>query len=152
MTERNYYIGEVAKTLQISQRTIRYYEERGFITPGRTGGKFRLYAESEVNRLKSILYLKELGMTLEEIGALLKLGHEGSVHEISPQLCDTLIARKKEFETKLEKYREGINEVEGVLKLIERCLGCHKRTDQEVCHHCIDEHSKELPPLVRILL
>lgn len=152
MTELNYYIGEVAKSLQISQRTIRYYEELGFIKPGRTGGKFRVYAESEVNRLKSILYLKELGMTLEEIGALLKLGHQGSVHDISPKLCNALITRKREFEAKLEKYREGIREIEGVLKLIEHCVECHKKTDQDVCHHCIDEHSKELPPLVRILL
>jgi DNA-binding transcriptional MerR regulator len=152
MNERNFYIGEVAKNLQISQRTIRYYEELGFIKPGRTEGKFRVYAESEVNRLKTILYLKELGMALEEIGALLKLGHEGSVHDISPKLREALIARKKEFAAKLDKYREGLRELEGVLKLIEKCIECHKKTDQETCHHCIDLHSGELPPLVRILL
>lgn len=152
MDERNYYIGEVSKVLQISQRTIRYYEELGFIKPGRTEGKFRVYAETEVNRLKSVLHLKDLGMSLEEIGALLKLGHEGSVHDVSQKLCDALIARKKEFEAKLDKYREGIMEVEGVLKLIEHCLRCHKKTDQNVCQHCIDEHNKDLPPLMKILL
>lgn len=150
--ERNFYIGDVAKNLQISQRTIRYYEELGFIRPDRTEGKFRIYAESEVNRLKTILYLKDVGMTLEEISVLLKLGHEGSVHDISPKLRDALIARKKEFQTKLERYRKAIGEMEGVLQLIERCVECHKKTDQETCHHCIDKHSDELPPLVRILL
>ncbi len=152
MNERQFYIGEVAKSLGISQRTIRYYEELGFIRPGRTEGKFRLYAETEVNRLRSILYLKELGMTLEEIGALLKLGHEGSVHDISPKLRDALIARKRDFESKLERYREGIKEMEGILSLIEHCVDCRKNTDEETCHHCIDEHSSELPPLVKILL
>ena len=151
MQDRNYYIGEVAKELNISQRTMRYYEELGFIKPARTEGRFRVYAESEVKRLRSILYLKELGMSLEEIGALLKLGHEGSVHDISPKLKDALIARKKDFESKLAKCRAGIREMEGVLKLIEHCIECHKKTDQEVCHHCIDEHSKELPPLARVL-
>lgn len=152
MEEKNYYIGDVAKSLEISQRTIRYYEELGFIRPERTEGRFRVYAEQEVNRLKAILYLKELGMSLEEIGALLKLGHEGSVHDISPKLKDTLMARKKEFESKLAKYREGIREMEGVLSLIEHCIACHKKTDQDVCHNCIDQHSRDLPPLVRILL
>ena len=152
MNEKNYYIGEVAKLLGISQRTIRYYEELGFIRPERTEGRFRVYAESEVKRLRSILYLKELGMSLEEIGALLKLGHEGSVHDISPKLRDALASRKKNFESQLHKYREGIKELEGILKLIDHCIECHKKTDESVCHSCIDSHADELPPLIRILL
>lgn len=152
MNGKNYYIGEVARSLDISQRTIRYYEELGFIKPDRTEGRFRVYAETEVNRLRSILYLKELGMSLEEISALLKLGHEGSVHDISPKLRDALLARKKYFESQLQKYREGIKELEGILKLIDHCTECHKKTDESVCHNCIDEHVDELPPLVRILL
>lgn len=152
MNGKNYYIGDVARSLGISQRTIRYYEELGFIKPERTGGRFRVYAESEVMRLHSILYLKELGMSLEEIGALLKLGHEGSVHDISPKLHDALAARKKHFESQLQKYREGIKEMEGILKLIDHCIECHRKTDESVCHRCIDAHAHELPPLVRILL
>jgi MerR family Zn(II)-responsive transcriptional regulator of zntA len=151
MEDRSYYIGEVAKSLGVSQRTIRYYEELGFIQPGRTEGHFRLYAESQVNRLKIILHLKNLGMSLDEIRALVKIGTQGSIHDISPTLRDALVSRKKEFELKLEQYREGVKEMEGALSLIEHCMNCHKKTDQETCHHCIDEHKDELPPLVRVL-
>ena len=151
MEDRNYYIGEVAKFLGVSQRTIRYYEELGFIQPGRTEGRFRLYAESQVNRLKIVLHLKDLGMSLDEIRALIKIGAQGSVHDISPALRDALVARKKEFETKLEQYCEGVKEMEGALSLIEHCMDCHKKTDQETCHHCINEHKDELPTLVRVL-
>jgi len=151
MEDKSYYIGEVAKLLQISQRTIRYYEELGFIKPGRSEGRFRLYAESEVNRLKTILRLKDLGLSLYEVRALLQFGAQGSVHDISPALCEALKTRKKEFESKLEKYREGIREMEVVLSLIEHCVTCHKKRDEETCHHCIDEHKEELPPLMKVL-
>ena len=151
MEGKNFYIGEIAKSLGISQRTIRYYEERGFIKPKRTEGHFRVYEESEVNRLKTILLFKELGMTLDEISALLKCGAQSSIHDISPTLRESLLAKKMEFESKLEKYREGIKEMDGVLSLIEQCVNCHKKANPETCHHCIDEHKEELPPLVRVL-
>ena len=45
----------------------------------RTEGRFRVYAESEVARLKTVLLLKDLGMSLEEIASLIKLWHNGPV-------------------------------------------------------------------------
>lgn len=151
-TQREYYIGEVAKLLGISQRTIRYYEELGFIKPGRSEGRFRIYAESEYNRLKMILHLKELGMSLEEIGALLHIRSEGSVHDISPKLKKALLEKKKEFESKLKKYEEGIKELNSLLSVIKICEKCHKKIDDNICHKCIDERSQKLPPLVKEIL
>lgn len=150
--EREYYIGEIAKLLGISQRTIRYYEELGFINPGRSNGRFRIYAESDYNRLRTILHLKELGMSLEEIGALLHLRKEGSVHDVSPKLREALLEKREEFESKLKKYREGIKELESLLSIIENCKRCTKKADEEVCHKCIDERSKKLPPLVKEII
>lgn len=149
---KEYYIGEVSKLLGISQRTIRYYEELGFIKPGRSEGRFRVYAASEFNRLRTILHLKELGMTLEEIGALLKIVGSGSVHDISPKLREALLNKKKQFEAQLEKYSQGIKELEGVLSVIKICEKCHKSADADTCQHCLDEHSKNLTPLMKGIL
>jgi DNA-binding transcriptional MerR regulator len=149
---KEYYIGEVSKLLGISQRTIRYYEELGFIKPGRSEGRFRIYARSEFNRLRSILHLKELGMTLEEIGALVKIVNSGSVHDVSPRLREALMNKKKEFEAKLLKYRDGIKELEGVLSVIRVCEKCRKSVDADTCQHCLDERSKDLTPLIKGIL
>jgi DNA-binding transcriptional MerR regulator len=55
----------------VSTRTIRYYEERGLISPGRTTGNQRVYGKRDRARLKLILRGKRFGYTLEEIGEMI---------------------------------------------------------------------------------
>jgi DNA-binding transcriptional MerR regulator len=72
MIDSHYQIGEVAESVGLSLRTIRYYEEIGLVTPsGRTEGGFRLYTDADVDRLQLAKTLKPVGMSLEELGELL---------------------------------------------------------------------------------
>jgi len=64
--ETNMTIGELARELGVTTRTIRYYEERGLITPPRTNGGQRIYTAKERGRLKLILRAKGL-FTLDEV-------------------------------------------------------------------------------------
>jgi DNA-binding transcriptional MerR regulator len=67
-------IGKVAERTGLSLRTVRYYEETGLVVPsGRTSGGFRLYSEADVGRLFAVKEMKPLGLTLEEMSALLEL-------------------------------------------------------------------------------
>lgn len=67
-------IGEVAERTKLSLRTIRHYEEVGLVPPSaRSKGGFRLYAESDVQRLLLIRRMKPLDFTLEEMADLLGL-------------------------------------------------------------------------------
>jgi MerR family transcriptional regulator, repressor of the yfmOP operon len=68
-------IGEVAKRVGTTPRTIRYYEEIGILPSegGREAGRHRLYGEREVQRLSDALRLKELlGVSLDELRELLE--------------------------------------------------------------------------------
>jgi DNA-binding transcriptional MerR regulator len=68
-------IGEVAKRVGTTPRTIRYYEEIGILPSegGRESGRHRLYGEGEVQRLTDALRLKELlGVSLDELRELLE--------------------------------------------------------------------------------
>lgn len=65
-------IGEVAERVGLSLRTIRFYEEAGLVIPtARSDGGFRLYSESEVDRLLRIKQMKPLGLSVDEIGKVL---------------------------------------------------------------------------------
>ena len=65
-------IGVVAERTGLSIRTLRHYDEVGLVTPSaRTGGGFRLYTDSDVERLTTIRRMKPLGFTLEEMSTLL---------------------------------------------------------------------------------
>lgn len=62
-------IGEVADRTGVTQRTLRFYEERGLLKPPtRMDGGFRLYSENDVARVEQIKRLQSLlGLTLAEI-------------------------------------------------------------------------------------
>lgn len=62
-------IGEVAERTGVTQRTLRFYEERGLLKPpSRMDGGFRLYSEEDVQRVEQIRRLQNLlGMSLAEI-------------------------------------------------------------------------------------
>jgi DNA-binding transcriptional MerR regulator len=68
-------IGEVAKLVGTTPRTIRYYEEIGLLPAAeeRASGQHRLYGEDEVERLRAALRLKGLlGLSLDELRDLLE--------------------------------------------------------------------------------
>ncbi len=62
-------IGEVAERTGVTQRTLRFYEEKGLLRPPtRMDGGFRLYSENDIQRLERIKRLKRLlGFPLAEI-------------------------------------------------------------------------------------
>ena len=71
MNEEYASIGELARRLDMSQRTIRYYEEIGLLNSiKRIEGGRRIYTEADFRRLKLIKRLKIMGMTLSEMQEL----------------------------------------------------------------------------------
>lgn len=62
-------IGEVAERTSVTQRTLRFYEEKGLLKPPtRMEGGFRLYSEVDIQRVEQIKRLQQLlGFTLAEI-------------------------------------------------------------------------------------
>ena len=67
-------IGDVARLLGTTTRTIRYYEEMGLLgaAPERASGQHRIYSSAEVERMREVMRLKDLlGVSLEELRTLL---------------------------------------------------------------------------------
>ena len=62
-------IGEVAERTGVTQRTLRFYEEKGLLKPPtRMVGGFRLYSEADIQRLEQVKRLQQLlGFSLAEI-------------------------------------------------------------------------------------
>jgi DNA-binding transcriptional MerR regulator/uncharacterized glyoxalase superfamily protein PhnB len=60
-------IGELARKTAITERTLRYYEELGLLTPRRDSGGRRRYDAGHVDRLYRILVLRQLGTPVREL-------------------------------------------------------------------------------------
>lgn len=66
-------IGQVAARTELSIRTIRHYDEVGLVTPSaRSTGGFRLYTQTDIERLLVIRRMKPLDFTLTEMKDLLE--------------------------------------------------------------------------------
>ena len=71
MSDEFISIGELAKKLEMSQRTVRYYEEIGLLNSiKRVEGGRRVYTDVDLRRLKLIKRLKIMGMTLSDMQEL----------------------------------------------------------------------------------
>jgi DNA-binding transcriptional MerR regulator len=67
-----YGIAELAREFDVTTRTIRYYEDKGLLSPTRKGQR-RVYAARDRVRLKLIMRGKRLGFSLDEIRELIDL-------------------------------------------------------------------------------
>ncbi|MCI3921262.1 MerR family transcriptional regulator [Paenibacillus sp. TRM 82003] len=73
------HITELARRLNVSARTIRFYEEKGLLKPAKhPDNGYRLFGESDARRMQTILSLREVGMSVEDIRqALEQLDRDG---------------------------------------------------------------------------
>lgn len=70
-------IKDVATKLKISPRAIRFYEEKGLISPVKQeNNQYRTFTEKEIWRLQTIISLREAGMTIEDIKKALEEGNQ----------------------------------------------------------------------------
>lgn len=65
-------VSDAASRLGVTPRTLKYYEERGLVTPSRSSGRYRLYDEADLERFARILRLRALGFSLHGITEMLK--------------------------------------------------------------------------------
>ncbi|MBE0583644.1 MAG: MerR family transcriptional regulator [Desulfofustis sp.] len=107
-------IGELAKQLNITTRTIRYYEEIGLMGKnGRLGGSTRNYNKNDILRLKFILKMKGMGISLKEIQELSEIFdiNDQNFTTSTPKLIEILdhhIARVDEKMASLSSLRNDI--------------------------------------------
>ena len=106
-----YTIGELAKALDITPRSIRFYEEQGLLTPLRNGQN-RVYEKKDKVRLKLILRGKRLGFSLAETKTLFDLydSHQNSQVQLEAMLRMT--REKRDFmRQQLEDIKMLMNEL-----------------------------------------
>ncbi len=103
VTEGTYAIGEISRLVDLSQRTIRYYEEIGLLHSVRRieNGK-RVYTDHDVRRLKFINRLKVLGLSLAEMVELEKIYRkQRNNREILPKLLEILDDRAAQIDERV---------------------------------------------------
>ncbi len=100
-------VGEVAKKMGVTVRTLQYYDEEGLFSPSsESEGGRRLYNDKDVIHLYQILSLKHLGFSLEDIkNRLIPLDTPADV-------ADILKEQASAIREKIETLTESLKEIE----------------------------------------
>ncbi len=117
MTGKTHTISELAQEFGVTTRTIRFYEEKGLVSPMRDGQK-RLYSNSDRVRIKLILRGKRIGMTLQECVDFIDM--YDPEHNNAEQLRSLIENVKRRRDSLLQQKRDiddmlaGLDEVQGL--------------------------------------
>ncbi len=120
--EQIFTISELSKEFDITPRAIRFYEDKGLITPGRKGLN-RIFSKRDRARLTLILHLKKVGFSLSDISQILDLYDipdgqltQGRVALLKFKDRITALEQQQvEIDLAIEKLKEGCEVIENHL-------------------------------------
>lgn len=119
-------IADMAAHFNITPRAIRFYEDKGLITPNRQSGS-RVFDEQDQHRMKRILLAKRIGFSLEDIK------HFMDVVDGKIKSRDALLERKADFERVIGNLHRKRRDIDALVD------------DMNIMVATIDEHIKTAP-------
>lgn len=140
-----YTTGELAKLCGVSVRTVQYYDSRNILAPSELseGGR-RLYSEEDLKRMKTICFLREVGLPINSIGDLLRDDDpETIISTLLHQQEQVLREELNERQTKLDTIENMRRELKGIQNFSLESI-------VDIAH--IVKNKKELTKLRAILL
>ena len=115
-----YTVKKMAQLSGVSARTLRYYDEIGLLLPTRVNSSgYRIYGQSEVDRLQQILFYRELGLKLEEIKVLLD-NPDFNVEQALRAHQQKLLEKRAEIDRLLETVQQTIKHYKGEIQMTDQ--------------------------------
>lgn len=135
MVTAQFQIGDLAKQVGVSVRTVGFYEEKGLLVPSaRTSSGMRLYTLLDVNRLKFINRLRILGLPIKEIQTLME--HDATTESrtgIINRTLKLLNIEKEKTKAKIAKLSDILKDIEASIEKAEFCSRCTIEPCREDC-------------------
>lgn len=125
MREAGLTIGEAAEALGVSTDTLRYYERSGLLpkTPRAANG-YRYYDRNALRRVRFIRHAQQVGFTLEEAHALMRL--RGNACACCQDVRGVALTKRAELEHKIKMMAAM---AEALSVLIDVCVDDHGSLD-----------------------
>lgn len=141
--------GDLARSTGNTVRTIRFYEEEGILKPAVVSeGGHRRYTEDDLERLRLISDLRELGLSLCEIRAILELRTGcATAAEFALRFQQVLVGHLEQAQRRLERLRRMKRELVDALSTIQERLSS---AGTEQCP-CAVAEAAHAPRIVKVL-
>ena len=145
-------IGELARRTGKTVRAIHLYEELGLLAPAvRSKGGFRLYSAKAVDRIEWIQKLQDMGFSLTEIKAFLKVWEASSTAPTAMATVREIFTNKlQETQQTITRLTKLADELRESLSYLESCRSCAPSHTQPECGSCEmhGHEGKKVPLLV----
>src|SRR5215813_2763540 len=119
-TDRTYTISQLAREFEVTPRALRFYEDKGLLTPRRDGMN-RVYSHRDRGRLQLILRGKRVGFSLIEIKEVLDLYRvdqraqaQAALKKYKGRIVE-LEAQRDDVDAAIESLHDGIKRLEDFL-------------------------------------
>jgi len=144
-------IGQLAKIANVTNRTLRYYEELGLINPSTRGQNgYRYYESTHLKRLQTIKLLQESGLELKEIAGAIspQLDPSGQITYRGQQLAEkvslALQTQKSKILQKQKLLNRALEGLDETLTELETCFGCTFSHCISDCESCPNSGAQEI--------
>ncbi|MBI3915360.1 MAG: MerR family transcriptional regulator [Chloroflexi bacterium] len=118
-----YVISVAARLVEMHPQTLRYYERAGLLKPTRSSGKIRLYSPREIEQLRRIQRLTELGVNLAGVEMIIDL------MERMEQLREEMAQRERVLREEMEQREREVHEESDRLR---KQLEAHSRPPRTI--------------------
>lgn len=143
--ERLLQVGDIAKAAGKTVRAIHHYEQVGLLRPhARSKGRFRLYDQAALTRLRWIGKMHDLGLSLPQIQQIVE------AWERAPSAPGAMAQIRGVYRDKLEQTRAQIKrlaalerEIAASLDYLETCQTCDPAELVAACSNC-NHHDRSL--------
>lgn len=145
-------VGEAARVLNTSTRTLRFYEEQGILTPRRTPKGVRLYSDDDIALVHVIQRLTDLGITLRDIVELATTRSRSETGDQASHKVFTLLeGLRQNMEQKKRECEFVLEQIDGAIQLVKQCFGCKNPPRYLECEKCPIVRNIDKPRLLHLI-
>jgi DNA-binding transcriptional MerR regulator len=144
-------VGELAKATGKTVRAIHLYEDLGLLRPhDRSKGRYRLFANDALLRVRWIVKLQNLGLSLSDIQEVVRdQAHADSAQFAAARLREVYVNKLNETRTKLAELQALERELELSLNYLDDCDShCEPAVPTAGCSSCDRHETNTAPELI----
>ncbi len=144
-------VGDLAKAVGKTVRAIHLYEELGLVRAHeRSKGRYRLFAQDALVRVRWIIKLQNLGLSLSDIQALVRGQNDAASAKFAAmRLREVYLAKLVETRSKLAELKALESELEQSLDFLSTChSACESELTVHSCPTCAHHDQPNPPELV----
>ena len=146
--------GDMARRSDNSLRVVRHYEQLGLLeTVGRSNGGHRLFAPSELKKLQLINVLRDLGLSLKTISALIQARGDSEEGQIAARRLSTALSGQIEaIDQRITDLRRARDEVAAARAALEECRHHDVAWEDAQCEDCSLMDGERAPKTLKSIL